>query len=92
MFGYSSPLYSGMLCPSLILAVALTTARADTYFSGVSPCVVREGQCDSTVLDNTGRPMTNWIVSQTLDDLQQCADQCKVQSSYLSTTIVGSMS
>ena len=84
MFGYSSPLYSGMLCPSLILAVAVTTARADNNFALVSPCVVREGQCDSTVLDNTGGSMT-------VDNLQQCADECKVQA-YLSTMIVGSMS
>ena len=79
MFGCSSPLYSGMLSPSLILVVAVTTARADNNFALVSPCVVREGQCDNTVLDNTGGSMA-------VDNLQQCADECKVQS-YPSTTI-----
>lgn len=84
MFDCSSPLYSRMLRPSLILAVALTTARAVTYFNLDSPCVVREGLCDTTVLHETGTyNLTSVVNTQTFDDLKQCADECEVKSNQL---------
>ena len=83
MFGYSSPTkYSGMIRATLILAVALTTARADTFFNLSSPCVVREGLCKIDVNNEDGNPMTNKSRTKTVDvdDLQQCADECEVQT------------
>ena len=73
-----------MIRATLILALALTTARADTFFNLNSPCVVREGLCDTTILNKDGLKMTSVIATPTtFDDLKQCADECKVQSNQL---------
>ena len=72
-----------MIRAILILVLALTPARAETYFNLSSACVVREGLCDTTVLDKDGlRTLTDAqrTMTKTVDDLQQCADECEVQS------------
>ena len=75
-----------MIRVTLILAVALTTARADTYFNLTSSCVVREGECDITIKDKDGKKSLTdekYTETKTVDDLQQCADRCEVQSNQL---------
>ena len=74
--------HNGMKCQEILTETVPckeAPCAGSTYFNLVSSCVAREGQCDSTVLDNAGGSMT-------VDNLQQCADECKVES-YLSTTI-----
>ena len=73
-------LQSGMLWPSLILAVALTTARADTFSNLNSSCVVREGPCDINVWNEGGlEKLTSTIGTVNTTTLQQCASHCEVQ-------------
>ena len=79
MFDYSSILQSGMLWPSLILAVALTTARADTFSNLNSSCVVREGPCDINFRTEDGEPLISPIGTVNTTTLQQCASHCEVQ-------------
>ena len=85
-FCITAQLYSEMLQASLILAVALTTARvrADNNFNISSGCVVRRGQCDTTELTPRERAMPTEMNSI---NLQQCAAACKVQITKHNLTI-----
>ena len=75
----TAQLYSKMFVASLILAVALTTARArtDNNFNISTGCLVRRGRCDSTDLTEWERASPTKIDSR---NLQQCAFACKVHS------------
>ena len=71
--------HTRMLRATLILALALTTTRADTYFNLSSTCVVREGLCDITIKNEGGEPMTNDdTIEKNSETLQECANYCEV--------------
>ena len=76
---HHSQLYSEMFVASLILAVAVTTARVrtDNNFNISSGCLVRRGRCDTTELTEWERAAPTKIDSR---NLQHCAFACKVQS------------
>ena len=78
MYDYSSILQSGMLWPSLILVVALTTARAESFSNLNSPCVLREGPCDIKVRNSNKERLTRRIGTVDTTILQQCAIHCQV--------------